>query len=57
MSKLKACWREKRYSDGEILSIHQDREKRQYIFSLAYQHIHSSGEKSKGTTFIANISI
>ena len=57
MSKLKACWREKRYSDGEILSIHQAREKRQYIFSLAYQHIQSSGEKSKGTTFIANISI
>lgn len=30
---------EKRYSDGEMLSIHQIREKRQYIFSLAYQHI------------------
>lgn len=38
MSKLKACWREKRYSESEMLFINQDGDKRQDLFSLPYQH-------------------
>lgn len=41
MNKLDAWWTEKKYSDSEMLPINQARDKRQYIFYLAYQRTQS----------------
>ena len=58
MSKLSVCWREKKYSADEILSVSSARDKRQYIFVFGLP-IYSvlRGKKSKEASWIVNISI